>query len=649
MCSASPNRSLANALKLLLGIAASLAPSAAFAQSDSTPVVRKATALKITASPNLEPTAARLESSRRNLLSAFHAAEAVLRQDKNIDLTACQQQLRWAELSAAISSNPPHLPQLQELSPCFYGVAPVLERPAVLRLREALAAYIQTARLAQVENFRASYHWHSARLTTQLASDRKTRDEDILRRHVAWMHSLPETPVVAKQASQKAAYPNFVVAIRKDLLKPHLDKLNQQVKQTKLASNVIVGAMVTGHVHANGRGWPVLNFEDNVPKLRLHYAGKSIAPNSQAVSGPVTIRNHAETNIEANADIHWNGQRLVAHSTVAHCTTKITQLGLAIDRPRLFPRLSGGMIDGMVESVALRRISEQRGQAERETSQLTERDVTTRMNAQVSEIVASANAKIEAYFAKPATRAGIRPTVELAINKEYVTLGLTQFDVAQMAADTPAAWKPMAGGTLVGIHQSALTGFTQKLCGGAVWRDRDFSDLQRTVMGIRSAEMKIGDEPRWALQLDWLQPFSMHIDRGGIQFTIRAQSITYNGQTLNCPIRIAAKYTLKPADTTLNCLRQGNVEVACLAGAEGSETVRKKVANFLNKKFSCFFQEHIYLDGLTVPTGERWDSMTTFFVREVQSQPGWLYLAIQRKDSDATRLVNQKPKLSATE
>jgi hypothetical protein len=143
------------------------------------------------------------------------------------------------------------------------------------------------------------------------------------------------------------------------------------------------------------------------------------------------------------------------------------------------------------------------------------------------------------------------------------------------------------------------------------------------------------------LQLDWVQPFSMHIDTDGVTFTIRAQSITYNGKTLKCPIRIDAKYQLQVSDTTLNGLRQGKVEVACLAGAEGSAQVRGKVADFLEKKFSGFFEKQVFLDGITIPTGERWNSLNTYYVVEVQSGPGWLYLAIREKGSGATRLVQQ--------
>lgn len=636
-------------LSVVLGVAASLLASVTFAQSNSPARFRTPATQERIVSPPGQLQASRLEQSRRQVLAALSTVETELSKQQQINLKECQKLLRWQELSTEVTHDSPQLARLQELSHVFYGSALVFEQPSVVQLRKALAEYIQAARLNQLSNFGATYRWHYDRLSQQLASDQNARDDDILRRHVAWMHWLEETPEIAQQVRQQATYSNVVVAVRKDLLKPYLEKLNQEVKETRFANHVIVGAMVSGNVHANGRSWPQLDFEDRIPKLRIHYTGTSLAPNSRAVSGPVTVRNRGVTAIEATTEVHWNGRQLVASPTVARCSTKITQLSIAVNRAPLIPLFSGGLVNGVIQNVAARRASEQRAQAEWESSQIIQRNVTTRMDSQVAKFVATANGYFDEHFAKPAARAGIEPVVYLESDQDFVTVGLAQFDAAQMAADRPAAWRPMQGDAIVGIHQSALTAFTQRLCGGALWRDKDFFDLQRFVMGIRSEELKIGTHPRWALQLDWLQPFSMHIDRHGVEFTIRAQSITYNEKTLTCPIRITAKYKLQPSDTTLHCLRQGDVEVACLAGAEGSEAVRRRVAQFVKQKFSGFFEKRVYLDGISLPAGQRWDSMTTVYVREVQTSAGWLYLAVDHKNSSATRLVQQKPTNSEKE
>lgn len=615
------------------------------ADPNSTPLAQSEVQDRRAPAANAAQANARLEQSRQKLNEALRMLESELKNQKDFDVAECLKNLRHEELLGEVNSASPNLARLHECSHCLYGIEAHLAHPAVVRLREPLREFIQETMLARYADLPVEYRWHVAELTKQLQADPAIRNEDIFRRHAAWLRWLGDTPEVPQQAQHHANYPNVVVAIRKELVTPHLLKLKQDVKETKFASHVIVGANVTGQVHAQGATRPYVDFTSPVPKVRIRYQGTSRSPNSQAVSGPVTVYNQGVTSIDAHSDISWNGQRLVATPTVANCSTTVTQLGLTLNQSQgLF---AGGFIDRMVQNVAQRRASGQRGQAEFEISQLTERDVTKRMNAEISKLISLLNGQIEKYFTKPATRAGVQPSLQVSTKGDFLTVGLTQFDGAHMAADTAPNWKPMDGRAIVCLHQSALTGFTQKLCGGAIWHDNEIADLQRSIMGIRSNALKIGDNPRWALQLDWLQPFSMHIDTDGISFTIRAQSITYNGKTLKCPIQIDAKYQLQVSDITLNGLRQGDVKVACLSKAVGSAATRRKVEDFLNKKFSGFFEKHIYLDGITIPTGERWDSISTFYVGEVQSSPSWLYLAIRKKASGTTRLVQQKLKPAA--
>jgi hypothetical protein len=630
-----------NQVSLLLLLTATLSVSTTSAAEQGSKVSSKPAAQPDSAQvTKAAQPSTRLEQSRLKVLQALQTLESELKRQKDFDVAECRKKLRCEDLAAEVASARPNLTTLHELSHCFYGTDPHLAHPAVVRLREPAAQFIQDAMLARYPNLPAEYNWHVEQVIKQLAADPTARNEDALRRHAAWLRWLGDTPDL-QQAQRQANHPNVVIAVRKELLTPHLLKVKQNIKETKFASRVIVGAQVTGQVHVEGSTRPYVDFTSAIPKVRIRYTGTTRTPNSQAVSGPVTVYNQSVTSIDANSDISWNGQQLVATPTVARCATTVTQLGLTLNQSQgLF---AGGFVDRMVQNIAQRRASGQRGQAEFEISQLTQRDVTKRMDAQVTKLITSLNGQIEKYFIKPATRAGIHPSLQLATQKEFITFGLKQFDDAHMAADTPPNWKPMEGGVIVGLHQSALTGFTHKLCGGALWHDNEIADLQRSVMGIRSEALKIGNNPRWALQLDWIQPFSMQIDTDNITFTVRAQAITYNGKTLRSPIRIHAKYRLEAANMTLNGLRQGDVEVACL-GTEGSAATRGKVEEFLGKKFSGFFEKHVFLDGITIPTGERWDSLSTFYVGEVQSSPGWLYLAIREKESGATRLVQQKLK-----
>jgi hypothetical protein len=584
----------------------------------------------------------RLQQTRQRVLQMLAEAEAKLQAQPDFDFADCQKCLRWDELRQEVANDLPNVGRLQELACGLYGFSAMLEQPSLIGLRKPMAHYIEAAILAGIIDLPAAHKWHLDRITTLLAEPPGKRDENELRRHIAWMDWIGEVPEFTRQARQRATHPNFIVAIRKDLLRPYLRELDKKVTETKFSTNIIVGALVSGNVQTQGTVQSRFDFTSNVPKIRVTFRGSLDSPHSQAVSGPVTLQNTGHSSFEATTDVKWNGRKLLASPTVARCSTHSNTFAAQANRTPLIPIFSGRFLGRIIENIALRRAGEERTQAERESNQIAQRKISNQMNIQIAETIEGTNAHIEKYLVKPFSRIDFRPVVRLASTPDHVALGLTQYDAASMAADRPPAWKPMAGRAILGLHQSALTSFTRKSSGGALWHDNEIADLQRLLMGVRSKELDIDDRPRWALQLDWLQPFSARIDPEGVQITIRAQALTYNDKTLECPIRIVAKYKLQASGTTLQGQRQGEIEVATLEKVECSEKVRQRIIRFLETKFSAFFRDRIYYDGLTMPTGEHWNSLARFYVREVQLQPGWIYLAIDNAESGNARLVKQQ-------
>src|SRR5690606_21255736 len=128
--------------------------------------------------------------------------------------------------------------------------------------------------------------------------------------------------------------------------------------------------------------------------------------------------------------VSWDGSQLVARPAEVQCETKTTPVAVTVRRNRLLPGTRGGLVDQIVEGVAMRRVQERMPVAERESSELTESKISARMDARVEKLIELANTQSEEFIHKPFIRSGLHSELGISKRGDYLSINLKQMDAA---------------------------------------------------------------------------------------------------------------------------------------------------------------------------------------------------------------------------
>jgi hypothetical protein len=189
------------------------------------------------------------------------------------------------------------------------------------------------------------------------------------------------------------------------------------------------------------------------------------------------------------------------------------------------------------------------------------------------------------------------------------------------------------------IHESAFPNLIQPYAGGSQWTDEFFARLQKEGLGDHSVELRIREnEERWSLQLDWLQPWSTRITPEGLRFTLRASGFSIDGKNYNEPVAIESTFVpVREVGPLFGWERVGDVAIDAAPSLEG------EAREFLRRKFSGFFLERFFLDGLEAPAGGAWDELSNFRPTKVELADGWLLVEYQRRAAQGPAPIAANP------
>jgi hypothetical protein len=342
----------------------------------------------------------------------------------------------------------------------------------------------------------------------------------------------------------------------------------------------------------------------------------------------VTIYSRSRTDFQASANVYLDGWQLRGQPTsISARTSTVFEGAEPLGR-------SGPLRSRVLTSAALRRANRVRELSETQASTIAEsqiaQQIAQQIDQQLGDHLARANNEIRQSLLAPLARFDMLPRIDTASTESQLQVKLTRGTPGNVSADDFPPWRDLSDDIDVAIHETVLTALLFPMCGGAKWSDKKFAEIQRQALGENDYELRIGAHPRWAVVLDPWRPLSAQIDHRGVQFCIQVTELHTDDAHYSFPFRVEARYTMVPT-TTAKLSRLGPVHFAWTTSSRPAPEDEVRVREFALRKFSGFFLDEAYLDGLNAPAGGAWGSASRLANARVDFADGWMRLVFTRQ------------------
>lgn len=593
-----------------------------------------------------------VESSRRDVALAFERADEKINTLTPDEQALWRSRLGWDELQATINDPVTHVQALRGIQGRFFGVWEGLETKELVQLREAIIKLNHRLEVALDPNPAESYAYHRQMIELAIQSwdeqgpasnavdVRSERNAQPLlnaadvARSLAWLESAEQNPELISLFKQRYRIPSVIVGVDRKLAMEQLSELHQSIDEVEYRRNNIVGAVVQGNVHTKAEVDVVLDESSEEVGVKLSLEGVAESPYNVASKGPVRLYSSGVTQISAQTRLSWSGTGLQIAPVDANCQTDTRIIGSSVERGRLFQFSRGGVLDSFIQGFAEKQAGKKQTQAECEGNQIAERAIRTRMTNEANKLLEEANGQVDEYFYRPMVRTGLWCAIAMRSVDHFVGASFKTESPGYWGAERYPDLSDTEAVMVLSAHQNAMNSMLQPLVGGMRWEDRDFSSIQNEILGDRSYEMRIGLHERWSMVFDWWQPWRAEVDADGVTTVLRGTSVRIGDRDYDGTFEIRARYSLESIPALgPEFVRQGNVEVSwpsdSVWAGEHHVSDKSKVEEFLVKKFSGFFLERFYMDGLTVPAGGKWGELSDIRVVGAQTEQGWLTFIIR--------------------
>lgn len=513
---------------------------------------------------------------------------------------------------------------LAALASRFYGTQPGFDRPQLLRMRLAVDEAV-SYRFARSGLGAAPELEYQARLREvvrllQASACSLDRLEDL----VGELAVLGQAHSLVSWIKAQLAHSNFVVRVSPSQYRPTLAEYGKQSTSVKSASNTILGARVTGTNYATTQASAdVVNAAEGV-RLRVSVAGTIQSPHSVARKGPVTVHGSSVSQLQATADIAWDGRQFRLLPPQVSATTQ-SQTD-RIEAPFLLRR------------IAARKAEKSKPQAEAIGADLVEsearRDIQSQLQPEVSKLNGQAGDLL-----KTIEKSGVYPELwqtHLATDALQLGVRLPSFSgLGSMPKRFPAIGTSTA--MSLSLHETAASGLFRHGLAGATWQDVQFAQLQREITGMNSEAFFIGASPhRWSVVWDWQAPVRLKISPEGITFNYRFRAVTVDGKRYDVPVSVQSRFSVVATDLGLEFRRNADVVAQSLSSVAPLDAELK---GFLEEKFAGLFEEVFYLDGLQFPAGGEFNAIAKYELESVHLEPSWIHLSVKEKAETAPAVI----------
>jgi hypothetical protein len=256
--------------------------------------------------------------------------------------------------------------------------------------------------------------------------------------------------------------------------------------------------------------------------------------------------------------------------------------------------------------------------------------VESELDSQATNPLTEANRFYAEKFRLPLTAQGAFPR-DLRLSSTSTHLELRMLAAEPGQAPPPTLIRRLDPRYDIAVygHESVVANLAEPLVGGKTFDDKQFLELIRILTGSADRGLWVFDgRPRWNVTFAKRQPIQVKFNDGVFRLSFHFASATCGNDTVQAPIEVAA--TFRPEITTdgVRLIRQSAPTIV-LADDEQETSTRAHVRQQLTERFSAFFQEDLYFDGLAPPAGGTWAKIRELKLTKLACENGWFTIGYE--------------------
>ena len=529
------------------------------------------------------------------------------------------------EVQAASGSNadPATLRRLQKLLDAGENG---LEMHQFATVRRAVTAYAEAAEAAKSPEAQAAYAQRLDKLAAAVAAGAAAGTTEALD---------PVGPLLAKLADSGQA-PGVVARVRSAVDRPNLyldidesllgSAVNRVVDERAPINDTVLGTRIRGTGHTTGL--VLLDFvpalDQAIVDIALDATNHSDTRGSQ---GPVTVRTHGTTKVDARKRIMIDDERVSALPVEAHASTSTRTAGIGVSK-----RFG----QNLIRKIASRKIAEMRPKAEAISEQKARERVRQQFDSQTAGAIAQAQSDYQAKFRRPLMDRGWYPEM-LHLNTSDSRLSVVARKALsdQIAAFTPPPAVDPDAVMAARIHETLVNNAAEITLGGRTITQQFVEEQIKKNNGtLPEALGNDPDQAPWSITFAKRKPVELDADDSRVKMTVRGTRFT-SGDREFPAMDIWAAYRIEPAEGKIRLVRDGDVQIYppgfVPGGGEKLTVAQTSLRRILQKRFGKVFKEVVDVEPLKMP-GQLAGAGPLPMEQFVARKDGWVAAGWRKKD-----------------
>jgi len=519
--------------------------------------------------------------------------------------------LRWAEMEEQLQGEDgPDWKVLQSVALKYYENVEGLEHPKFMAVRVALRKYADAVLFSSNPKAQQYYEQYLNELPGLLESHAKgpnTEDAVVIGKRLGWLERFGQAEDLVAAVRQHYSHPNLFVQISEEMMQTGF---NTDIDERLTVREVIMGTSIRGDAHMKGR--VTLELVPDLEKAAVDIVLSGTTTSSNVGhNGPVTIYSTSSTTVDAK-------KRMLVDAT-----------GISTERARADCRVRSRVTNiggsAIAQSVAWKRVGQQKGQAEAIASQRADRRAENKMDQEVSELLKRANELFTDGFRNPLIRRdGFPQILQFTTTEDDLHVTALESGPDQLAA--PDGPPTLTTNLDVGIrlHESLVANMSQAALGGVTLTDERLVELVERLTGAVPDELAITEEDDpWSITFVSERPLEARFDEQSFTIFIRGKRFTRGETEVKKSIQISSTYKVAKTPEGAKLTRQGDVTVE-FSGSKRLSASQVAMKTFVKKRFEALFKQEIVSDGIELPG--RWQQAGKMTLQQLHCDDGWLAL-----------------------
>ncbi|NLS92151.1 MAG: hypothetical protein GXX96_08235 [Planctomycetaceae bacterium] len=545
--------------------------------------------------------------------------------------------LDWAGLKASLADAKG--PDLAKLEQAFSRLSAGHEGLGLLcfaDLRDAIRGYVGVARAVGDSGVKGQYEKVVDALAASLASHAKApggEDAAMISAYLRWLSDARQAPDLIQSIRSGFLNQNFHAHISEAVFNA---AMGRDVDETEPVRDVILGTNIYGTGRTTGNVTVKLVPSQDSATIMTILQGTNLS-NTTGYNGPVVIYADGTTNITTSKQIVIDGRQLRTCPAQADATT--------CSHIRSICARHGGRI---VENIAWKRAGRQKCQADAIAAQHAECRVRARIDAEVDDLIGTANDDLQEKVRGPLAERGLYPAkLNFSTDEDFLNVSILQAGAFDLAAATAPPQAVADADLRVQIHESMINNFTSGALAGMLLREERVQEAVKNLLGKLPKELESEkDSLPWGISFQQARPVWVAFADNQFTLSIRGRSF-YEGDQRHPGMDVTVTYRIVGEGDAVKAVRQGDVQIFPPGfdpkGDKQLTTQETAIRRILQRRLGKLFEEEVVPEGLVLP--KDWRRAGVMKLVQWEARDGWLVLAWKRTGQPAPPLEDETTKV----